>query len=121
MTPRPTRRRHEDGIVDFLIDCGWLSCSGDRLPDQTWELIFNVWITTRTRLGGETMTRQNPTESLRKRLQEVGLSTRFDHDHCVKWLVGRVPTVNLRKLMDNMNKIVVASPDQFSEPIDFPD
>jgi hypothetical protein len=106
-------------IVDFLIECGWLACNGDRLPDNSWELMFNVFLTTTPMLGMEMTERHNPTEALRQRLAEEGIITQFDADHCVKWLVAHVPTVSLDDLMNRMKRVVVVGPAQFCEPIVF--
>ena len=116
-------------VIEFSIECDWLECSSLRLFDLSWEVVFDVWITTWAKLDGERTSRispakvrQNPTEALRRRLEDAGFITYFDgDDESIQSLKMHVPVVNrayLADLMQSMKEIAVADPDLFSVPID---
>ena len=103
-------------ILDFTIEAEWLHCFGYRQFDLTWEIIFTVWIRTKWR-AIERITRRNPTETLRQRLEEAGFPTFFYGDDSVKSLVMRVATVDLTGLMDAVFMIAAEGPERYSVPI----
>ena len=120
------KERH---AIDFAVESEWLHCSGFRLFDLSWQLVFSVWIvsccspnngcarTTWPKQGCELTTRRNPTEALRLRLEEAGIVTHFYGDEFVQSLIGRVPAVDLADLMRTMKAIAVGTPDEYSTPI----
>ena len=63
--------------IDFSIECEWLHCSGFRLFDLSWQLLFSVWIVTWPKENYELKTRRNPTDRLRLRLAEEGTPHRL--------------------------------------------
>lgn len=104
-------------IIDFSIETEWLHCTGFRLFGLHWELQFSVWIKTWPRDGMEVDTRRNPTDRLRQRLAEAGITTTFYGDEFVTSLHAVLPTVSLPDLLDTMKMISTADPLTCSEPI----
>jgi hypothetical protein len=117
MNRRDLSLSQETHAIDFAVECEWLHCYGYRLFDLTWQLVFSVWVTTWPSQGCELTTRRNPTDALRLRLDGAGLHTTFYGDEFVQSLVGRVPTVDLSKLMGIMKLVAVGTPDEYSTPI----
>ncbi|MCY2987213.1 MAG: hypothetical protein NTY19_05005 [Planctomycetota bacterium] len=77
---------------DYLVDCGELGCMV-RQADGTWEVSFDVYVTTEYPSGEVVTRRKVPSNTLREQLwHSVGIRTRLAGHPVYPSLVGRLPT-----------------------------
>ena len=79
----------EDDDGGFLVLCRELSCSASPEADGSWELRFNVYVTTRTWWGRIDTRRKIPSATLQEKLSGIGIATEYDGQPTYPSLVGR--------------------------------